>query len=231
MMATDASKMHLQGVKFEIDNGQLRMIATDAHRIIVASGELDGLLPTDVEVFVPAEGVEELAKLLPDEGAVGIAFDNVNLFFRVGQRVLTTRLLATMFPGYQMPFAQMGTYKHSCTFKADYLGDAIKRAMLCANRDEEKKRGSAAISMEFVPNKLKINAASAELGEANDVLDSNFTGGPLKLYCNGKFLLDYLGPAGDNEVKFEILDAESQMYLLSEKDGCSLYYCVMPMRG
>jgi len=229
MMAQDDSRLNLRGIKLEIVDGQLTMVATDGHRIIVGSSQLDGMMLDDITVLLPAQGIDELVKLIPDDGNISIAFDDDNLFFSLGTRILTTRLLAVKFPGYKAAFGNIKYCDLSCSFKADYLSQAVKRAMLCADRE---KGDSAAISLLFESGKLKLNAASAELGEANNILESNFSGDdPFKVYFNGKYLLDFLDPAGSETVGIQFKDTNSQAYLTSERDGCSFFYCCMPMRG
>lgn len=233
----DEARMTMRGAKLEVDAtaGQVRLVATDGHRISLASGDLEGLLPNDFEVLIPIDGLEELAKLLGDQsdGMVGVAANSNSLFFKVGQRILSTRLVHGSFPSYQKPFAQMGQFEHFANFKADEFAQSIRRALLCSHdvTDKEKKTHSG-VTLELTQQQISIKAQSAELGEANETLPtSDFNGPPLTIFCNGKYLLDFLDPVGSGTVKLEVKDALTQMYFTGVQDGITFYYCCMPMRN
>ncbi len=169
--------------------------------------------------------MEELIRLVTDEDeTIGIGLDDSNLFFRAGHRVISTRLMVGKFPNYQVPFKDLGHYEHFATFKSDELSQSIKRAIQTADQ------ASLAVSMLFQDSKLKLNSATAELGESNEVLDSDFNGGELKILCNGNFLIDFLEPLGSQPVRIELKDSFSMMYLTGEKDDVQYFYCCVPMR-
>lgn len=228
----EGSRMNLRGAKLEIEGSNVRMITTDGSRISLASATLESLMLENYEVLIPVEGIEEISKLMSDQvKTVGIAVGTNNMFFRVGHRVLSTRLMVGQFPGYQLPFAALGTYEHFGTYKADLLSQSIQQAMICAQSDDKKKEEIAGIQMQFEPSVLRMSTASANLGEAQVEIESNFNGPELTIFCNGKYLRDYLDPVGVGEVRLEIKDGLSQMYMISEKDGVSSYYILMPMRS
>lgn len=235
-ITADEKRMNIRGAKLEVDseNSQVRVITTDGHRLSLSSGPLEGLVPQDFEVLIPIETIEELIKLLGDqsEGLVGVATNVNSLFFRVGNRILSTRLIAGKFPSYQKPFAELGTYEHFANFKADELTRRIRMALLFSQESSDKeKKAHAGVSLEFDQKYIQIKAQSPDLGETNEVLDSDYNGPPLTIFCNGKYLLDFLKPVGSGTVKFEVKSALNQMYLTGERDGIMFYYCLMPMRG
>lgn len=228
----EEGRISLRGAQLEAKGEDIRLVATDGHRVALAHGQLASSSDA-FEVLIPVEAIEEVTKLLADqtEGDLGISQTDNALFFRIGDRVLSSRLLAGKFPSYEMPFRDMGTYKHFTTFKADDLVQPIRRAMLCAKNADDSKDSPAALAMLFENGKLRIDAASADLGESNEVFDTNFNGGPLKIYFNGKYLLDFLEPLGITETKMEIKNGNAQAYLSAEKDGVKLQSVIMPMRA
>lgn len=230
----DDARISMRGAKLEVDsqNAEIRLITTDGHRISLASGKLEGLLPGDFEVLIPIESIDELSKLLSDkaEGTVGLANDSNSLYFRIGNRILSTRQVTGQFPSYQLPFAGLGSYQYFTTFKAEDLARSIKMALLCAEEPNEKeKRSHQGITIEFGPQIL-IKSQSAELGEAVETMEGDYNGPPMVIGFNGKYLLDSLDPVGSGTVRFEIIDPLKQAYLIGEKDGVTFYTCIMPMR-
>ncbi len=228
-ISQEETRHNLRGAKLEIDSNGARMVATDGHRISLASAVLDTLPASDFEILIPVEGVDELNKLVTDNaGSVGIAPSPNCIFFRIGTRIVSTRLITGKFPNYEMPFQMLGTYEGFGTFKSDELAQSIERAMLCAKKEEGKKNAAQGVSLTFETGQLKIKSVSED-GEANEVLDSNFNQ-PVKVFYNGKYLVDYLKPLGSEEVRIEIKDNITQMYLTATKDKVVSYGIIMPMR-
>lgn len=226
----EEGRITLRGAKLEAKGQDIRLVATDGHRVTMAHWSLPSLANNNFEVLIPVEAIEEVIKLLADqtEGDIGIAQTDNALFFRIGDRVLSSRLLSAKFPSYELPFRDMGTYDHYTTFKANELVDPIRRAMLCAAQATDSSKD--AVTMLFDEGKLRIDAASAESGESNEVFETNFNGPSIKVYCNGKYLLDFLEPLGLAEVTMEIKNGNTQMYMTSEKEGVKTNYVLMPMR-
>ncbi len=231
-IATDESRLNLRGAKLEADSKGVRLVSTDGHRVSLASGKPLGLMSSPFEVLIPIEAIDEITKLIADqsEGSVSVAVKSNGVLFKIGSRVLCSRLMTTKFPSYKMPFQALGSYNHFTTFKADELSPSIRRAMLCAKNAGEKESSPAGILMSFEGEKLRINAASADLGEANELLDTNFNGPALRLYCNGKYLLEFLDAVGSCLVRMEIKDGKNQIFMVGERDEIDFYYCLMPMR-
>src|SRR5438477_11816126 len=67
-MAQQDIRYYLNGLLMVVDEGQLRLVATDGHRLAYAAMPLAGSLPRK-EVIVPRKTVIELTKLLGDTDA------------------------------------------------------------------------------------------------------------------------------------------------------------------
>src|SRR5688500_4752151 len=64
-MAQQDIRYYLNGLLMVVDEGQLKLVATDGHRLAFASAKLGGELPRQ-EVIVPRKTVLELTKLLAE---------------------------------------------------------------------------------------------------------------------------------------------------------------------
>jgi DNA polymerase-3 subunit beta len=83
--------------------------------------------------------------------------------------------------------------------------------------------------MTLTPASLKISASSQEMGEAEEVMDVDYTGQEVGMGFNSRYLLDALAAIEKDAVAFEFKDGLSPGVVKSvEDDG---YCCViMPMR-
>lgn len=222
-ITTNEALYNLRGAKLEIDSNGSRIITTDGTRLSLASSNF---LSTDnLDILIPVEAVDELLNLMPDNlETFSVGLSN-QLFFKLADRIVCSRLLTSKFVSYQMPFANLGQYQHFTNFPANDLIKPIKRAMQAA---DEKDKG---ITFAFNgAGNLAISAASAELGESFESLSSDYNGPAIKIYFNGVLLLEFLETVGTSVVRFEVKDNISQVYLTANYKDVTAYYCIMPLR-
>ncbi len=220
-MASQDIRYYLNGMLLVLEGKQLRVVATDGHRLSYAETELE----TEVEareVIIPRKTVVELSKLLAEVD------DPVEL--RIGANQVTITLPATelvskvvdgKFPDYQrvIPLNQP---RH---LKADRQNviQALQRAAILSN---EKFRGVRLVMSE---NALGIVCNNNEQEEAADEIEVDYNGDPLDVGFNVTYLLDGLAAVNSEEVTLSLGDANSSMLLTSEGEP-GFKYVVMPMR-
>lgn len=219
----DDNRYALNGVKVEIGETDIRMIATDGHRLSLASGALDDLMFTTINTLIPSKGVSELSKLLSDyDGPVGVWLAQNGIYFRLHQRTLYTRLLTGKFPTYK-PFLDT-IYTSQAVFEANALGLALKRTMQVV---DEKGDG---VVIAFKDGKVSFHGQNADVGECYEVMESNFNGGELRIVCNPRYMLDFLDQMGNEKVEVNTKDAKTQILLRCVKDKIDYKYFLMLMR-
>jgi DNA polymerase-3 subunit beta len=158
-----------------------------------------------------------------DVDEVEFAKDESTLFFRIGQRLLTSRQLTGQFPNYEAVLPKDNN--KSVLVRCDDLNGAIQRVAQFA--DER----SGAIRMRLEKNELKVSSSSTEAGESEDSLDTSYTGDALAIGFNSAYLLDFLKAADTEEVRLEFKDPQSAGQLRPEgAEDYKYRYIVMPMR-
>jgi DNA polymerase-3 subunit beta len=132
-------------------------------------------------------------------------------------------MLYGQFPNYEMVMPK-GNDK-SVEFDGALLNQAIRRVALMA--DER----SHAIRFHIEPNQLVISSQNAEEGEANESVQTDYTGEESDIGFNAQYLQEFLNVIGDGKISFEFKDGNSQAQLRPAENGDYEYkYIVMPMR-
>lgn len=218
------SRYFLKGGKLEVDGREVKMVATDGFRFTLASGPLSALLLEVVNVLVPQKAMVELDRLIRDyDGQVGIAKNESTIFFRAGNRLLSSRLVAADFPEYKEIF-EGNRSETFANFKADALAKAIKRLLLVADSE------MPVISLEFSNGVLHMEAKTPEGGNGAETLESDFNGtSDIYIAVNAKFVLDFLEPVGSGDVRMEIRTSTSPIYFLGKKEHLRYEYVVAPV--
>lgn len=226
-ISNEESRYTLNGALMVLKPESITMVATDGHRL--AHIELAGKtfdVSGEMKTLVPKKAMAELASLLNsgDVDIVEFAKDESTLFFRIGDRLLTSRQLTGQFPNYEAVLPKENT--KLITIRTSDLQGAIQRVAQFA--DER----SGAIRIRLEKNELKISSSSTETGESEDSIETNYTGESMTIGFNSQYMIDFLKAADTSEVRLEFKDAQSagQMRPDNPQDDYKYRYVVMPMR-
>ena len=142
----------------------ITMVATDGHRLahIERSGEKFEGVSGELKTLIPKKAMDELRSLLDSTDAETIEFakDESTLYFRIGQRLLTSRQLTGQFPNYEAVLPKDNN--KSVTLAGNELSAAISRVAQFA---DERSR---AVRLRLEKGEVKLSASSTETGESED---------------------------------------------------------------
>jgi len=220
-MAQQDIRYYLNGLLMVAEGGQLKVVATDGHRLAYASLEIGGKLARQ-EVIVPRKTVLELAKLLADsDDEVKIELAPTQASFSFGAIELVSKLIDGKFPDYTRVIPT--GHKNKLTLPREPLRQALQRAAILSN---EKFRG---VRWVLADGSLKIVSSNAEQEEAHEEVEVKYAGDALDIGFNVNYLLDVLNNVAGAEIECAFGDSSSSALISygSEKD---FKYVVMPMR-
>ncbi len=220
-MAQQDIRYYLNGLLMVVEDRQLKVVATDGHRLAFASLKLEADLPRQ-EVIVPRKTVLELAKLLADsDDEVRIELSGTQAGFSFGNVELVSKLVDGKFPDYTRVIPTQ--HKNRLQIEREPLRQALLRAAILSN---EKFRG---VRWVLGDGSLKIVSSNAEQEEAHEELEVKYAGDALDIGFNVNYLLDVLNNVPGSQVDCAFGDSSSSALISysSEKD---FKYVVMPMR-
>jgi len=220
-MAQQDIRYYLNGLLMVVEDGSLKLVATDGHRLALATLKLGAEAPRQ-EVIVPRKTVLELSKLLADsEEEVRIELSPTQAAFSFGPIELVSKLVDGKFPDYTRVIPTQ--HKNRLQVAREPLRQALLRAAILSN---EKFRGVRWVLGE---GSLKIVSSNAEQEEAHEELEVDYSGDVLDIGFNVNYLLDVLNNVPGTELECAFGDASSSALVsyASEKD---FKYVVMPMR-
>lgn len=218
-MAQQDVRYYLNGMLFELKDGQLVTVATDGHRLALAAHALSHEI--EAQVILPRKGVLELSRLLTAEGEVTITLSQHHLQAELGDKRFISKLIDGKFPEYQKVIPS----STSNNINADRLGlrAALQRAAILSN---EKFRG---IRMELKENTLGIHSHNPEQEEAEDAIEIVYSGESFEVGFNVNYLLDVLGILESDEIQLGLTDSNSSCLITDSKMPGS-QFVIMPMR-
>lgn len=216
----DETRYALNGVLFAFQGKDVRMVATDGHRLALSTRSL-GQGVASATGIVPRKAVAEIMRVIGAGEEVQIAITENQFILQMPNFVMTARLIEGQFPNYEAVIPK--THPGRLTTARGGLSSALRRVAVMA--EERNKPVKLALS----PASLKVSASSQELGEAEEILDVEYAGEEMVIGFNSRYLLEAMAALEKDQVVLEIKDAQSPGVIKSvEGEG---YCCViMPMR-
>ena len=212
----------LNGALLEMGSGIVRMVATDAHRLAMVEEPFRST--EDVKAIVPKKTLNELRQL-GNGDEVLFAQDEHHLYFKIGHRVLATRIIEGQFPSYEKVIPAANPLE--VVFAKEAMAGAIRRVSLLAS---ERSR---AVRFKFTVGDATVSASNPELGEAVESVSVQYEGDELEVSFNAQYILDFLSAVDGDDVVFKLKDAASQGLLEPHEgntEGSRYKYVIMPMR-
>ncbi len=221
----EEARYSLNGALLILVPGEIRMVATDGHRLALASKSIE-IPGVDMEMraLIPRKMLVEILKMIGDQDVMmEFGRDENHLFFSARSKMLVSRILAGQFPNYELVIPREND--KYVVAEAKSLGDGIRRAAVMA--DEKLK----AIRFSFKSNAVELTASCAEAGEAHEMVPVEFEGEPLDIGFNPVYLLDFIGVCGSESVSIALKDSETQgMFRPIGGSDLDYRYIVMPMK-
>lgn len=221
-MAQQDVRYYLNGMLWEASKDQLKVVATDGHRLAMCNLATELNISEVKQVIIPRKGVNELLRLLMEEKkGIKIVFGTNHMKATTDDFTFTSKLVDGKFPDYDRVLPK-GSNK-SVYGSRQELKQAFSRTAILSN---EKYRG---IRLVLTDGSLQILANNPEQEEAEETVSVDYQGENLEIGFNVSYLVDVMTVLSGDQVKINLSDSNSSA-LIEESDDSDSQYVVMPMR-
>jgi len=230
-VSSDETRYNLNGVYFEPSAGTLRTVATDGHRLSLAERPLESDFHVKKGVILPRKGLGEMKKLLLEaaSGDTKLAFVENSAILQRPDVKLVMRLIEGVFPDYRQVIPKAG--EKSFKIGRDRFLETLRRVSLLSTDKAH------AVKLELEGGLLRVLSQNPDLGEAREEVPVEYSGEPLKIGFNARYIMDALAalatlePAAVKDVQMELADDLSPGVLKPAGESTTRFTgVVMPMR-
>ena len=215
----DNNKM-MTGELFEVNEGTLKVVGLDGHRIAIRNIKLEGR-SDDVRVVIPGKTLQEISKILnaDAESFVNIYFTNNHVLFEFDQTHVVSRLIE----GDYFKISQMlsNDYETKVSINKKEFLDSIDRANLLIREGDKKP-----IIINILNGLLQVNVNSA-IGALNEDIDIDKEGKDIMIGFNPKFLMDALRVIDDENVTMYLVNHKSPCFIRDKEE--KYIYLILPV--
>ena len=221
-MASQDVRYYLNGLLLEISGGGMKAVATDGHRMAVASLEGVDHNETDVKYILPRKAVIELSKILsPEKDIIELLLNDSHLTIKTKDQVFSSKLIEGRFPDYEKVFPS--GEENSLLVDKEELQSALSRSSVLSS---EKYRG---VRFSLKKDLLTLTANNPEQELAEEEIEVEFSGPDIEIGFNITYILDALNVIESSKAEILFYGEESSC-LIREPKTSSEVYVVMPMR-
>lgn len=219
--SADESRPVLTGVKVQITNERLTMVATDSYRLSVKDTPIQTDLADAVEAIIPARALEELVRVADASPAATIAvgIEANQILFGVDESWVTARRIEGQFPNHTQLIPQ--AFEHEAVIDRAELLDVVNRARIMAQRNSP-------LRLKFEDGSLTVSASTQDVGAATESLPIKYEGEELTIGFNADFLRDGVQSIPGDTITLQLISPLRPGLLRSNED--SLIYLIMPVR-
>src|SRR6266571_2464350 len=223
-ITTDETRYQINGTLMILSKKSLTMVSTDGHRLAYVSGRLEkGASEERIEVIIPRKTVQELSRIGDGESDILFGQKDNHVFFKVGKTVMSSTIVPGKFPDFEKVIPE-GNDK-LLKFEGTAFAEVVRRVALLSS---ERSR---AVKIALQTGSVEISSNNPEVGEAAESVDVEYTGGPLEVGFNAKYILDFLQAMGPGTFILALKDEGTQGLLRPVgQEGRDYRYVVMPMR-
>ena len=214
--STDEARPTLTGVLFEAEEGELRLVATDAYRLAVR--EMPNVLRIQT-TLVPFRALRELGRTVADD-KMTISLGGREARFGSARGTLSVRVIEATFPNYRQLLPD--DYPNRLVVSNEALQDAVGRASLVAE-------DHIPVRMNLHAGGVELSVTRQEVGEETEHLSGQYEGEEMTIAFNTRYLTDGVMAITSDEVVLQTIDP-LKPGLLTGTDGSSFRYLLMPVR-
>jgi DNA polymerase III subunit beta len=217
-MSHDETRYILNGTLFLFKGKKLTMVTTDGKRLsfVKKDTEKDGLSKA---IIVPSKTIDELNRILGEEGDVRIIFSENQVKFDLKNITIISRLIEGDFPNYEQVVPKEPQEK-IIVQRGQFL-DGVKRAALLTTQD------SQAVKFEILKNKIVVSKSSPNIGEVREEIDTVYKGHEITVGFNPNYIMDVLKVIPQDEIALEVFGADKPAVI---RVGDWLLYLALPMQ-
>ena len=220
---TDESRPVFTGVLFEIVGQELRLVASDTHRLAFRKTFIKrNDSGKNINVIIPSRTLHEAVKIFSTADEILIKINEGQVEFAGMGIKLTSRLIEGQFPNYQQVIPT--SFKSILTVSKKIFLDSLERAVLLP-RDKDK----TPVAKFYLEKDRMLVVSQSETGSIREEVPINLEGEEFTVSFNTRYLIDVLKVLEDEEIYLSLTGPLNPGVLKPSQD--ENYLClVLPVR-
>ena len=220
VVSKDESRAILTGVLIEVEEGSLKMVATDSYRLAVTEAAIEGAAE-GFSAVLAGTFISDLAGLPRTGENISLALAENQIIVSYAGTMFVNRRIEGKYPNYKQLIPS--SYETRCLVEKNALAAAVKRASLL-----ERSGSQVRISVNVASQTIQLTT-NQDVGSTQEIVKAQIEGVDVEIGFNSHYVSEGLSAMDSSMVSLEIQGTLKPGILKGDSDENYLYL-VMPVR-
>jgi len=226
-MANADARFYLNGLCLDfIGNNTLNAIATDGHRLSLATSGIRDFTGEKQQVIIANESIQKLSRLLSynSNRDIKVTLGGNYASFNFGEFECITSTIDGHFPDYNRVIPNNNKYRY-ITVNTKELFNIIQRVIII---DSESKANLQVLIINLKDNQMILSAKEKSAGEeGEEIIDIEYEDNEKIIGINAKYFLAPLQFCDTQEIEIGFLNENDSIHMRNNKGDV---FIIMPVR-
>lgn len=222
VVSRDESRAILTGVLVELEDSELKMVATDSYRLALAKAKIDGAEAEDFHAVISGAFLNDICGVLNTEGDLTLALAENQIILTCEETIFINRRIEGNYPNYRQLLPN--DYNTRATIDLKTLTASVKRASILS---------SSSAPMRFDINNttqtIQIFVNSNDVGSVQETISCDLVGDDVEIAFNSAYVSDGLAAIRSEKVFFDV-QSGMKPGVFRTTDEEEFLYLIMPVR-
>lgn len=222
-VSNDVTRLSLNGIYCEHEDGIMTFAATDGHRLGKAQIEHDGGL-WNTGVIVPPKALGYILKIANMDTPLDIKIDETHICFSTEKVQVISKLIEGPYPKYQNVIPN--DFEKIATLEREEAISVIRRIATMANIRTRQ------ITVVFNPGQAEVLTRNQDLGgECREPMSLDYQGEDnFRVGFNASYLLEILKMCPSDQIRIKMNSSVGACILEPIGEGLDFFFLIMPLR-
>ena len=212
---------YLNGLYLFVEDTVITSVATDAHRLAMATLPLNEGVQEQITGIVPRKSINEIGKLVGDSSEnVVLKLGPSSIIVDISGTTFASKLIEGKFPDYEQVIPSGDSSTLSINRKL--LSESLSRVSVLSS---EKFRGVRIITSD---NSINISANNPEKEQAEESVECSYNGENIDIAFNVNYIQEILSSAEGELIEMHFFGSDKSC-LITNPGSESFKYVVMPL--
>lgn len=224
-VSTDELRSTLMGVYFNVSESDMRLVATDGHRLVKVIDKTFSSTDFQNDAIIPTKALNLLSRNLDDSKEIQIKLSEDHIIFELDKTTIYSKGIEGQFPNYERVIPVDNDKE--VLIDRELLSASVKRVAIFSNSITHQVRFSLS------NNLLHVQSEDIEFGgEAKEKIEVDYSEEDMEIGYNANYLLDILRHLDTKEVILKIKDPISAaiIYPGEQQEKEDTLMLLMPIR-
>lgn len=224
-VSTDELRTTLMGVLLELRANELRMVATDGHRLAKVQDAGFAYAEEPSQVIMPIKALQLLGRNIDQVDQMELATSRDHITFKLGATTIYSKVINGQYPSYERVIPSDN--KLTMHVERDLLSATVRRSSIFANQHTHQVR------WQLEAGSLTLSAEDMESGgNSREAIPVEYNGEGMEIGYNANYVLEILRHVETEQVLFRLKDGGSAAIIepQPQPEGQHYMMLLMPIR-